>query len=695
MVSTYSALKVELMTTGENNTTWGDITNVNLGTALEEAIVGSANVVFADANQTLSLVDTNASQTARNMRLNLTGSATAGYNLIVPAIKKPYIINNATDGTITVKNATGTGIAVPSGTTTWVYNTGVNVVDTMNYANALSAGTLAASGGTAGTVFGGFGVYNAAGAGTADSAARLYLSGSNTNTRAAFLEGLNSGGSDNAHDMVFGVSDASSAPVERMRLTGVGGYLILGDGPAWDTGLVQSNGSIGVGTFTANSNGHNLRFTKSRQTTPGTHDYANPLQSGDNLGSVQFYGDDGYSYLNAASVYGEVDGSSTGVGDMPGRLTFYTRSDGTSGTSAERMRITAAGNVGIGCTPSSSYRLDVQETGDVTSRVKSIVSTVGAADSAKFAIDSAGTGTATLSMRRDGTEGGYVEWTSSNALNIATTSTNTVTLGTNGVARLTIDGTTGATSFSRPVTFNDVVTVANTGSGTALQVTSTDAGATAAPDISFYRNSASPAVSDTLGILLWDGNNDAAASVTYAQISATAKAVTATTESGMMTLAVRKAGTATSFVTLDGSTNLVTLTNAAGLSIARTAVTSPAATDGNVYSGTYTPTLTAVTNVAATVSDVCTYMRVGNTVTVSGLIQIDPTATGAIEVGVSLPVASNFNATSQAVGTVSDSAATIVGLVASDATNDRMSLLANATTTANRNVAFHATYRVI
>lgn len=150
MASTYSNLKFQLMATGENSTTWGNVTNVNLGTAIEEAIVGSADVAFSSANVTLTLTDTNATQTARNMRLNLTGTATAGYNLVVPAIKKPYIVNNATDGTITVKNATGTGIAVPSGKTMWVYNNGTNVVDAVTHLTALTLGTAlpVASGGT-------------------------------------------------------------------------------------------------------------------------------------------------------------------------------------------------------------------------------------------------------------------------------------------------------------------------------------------------------------------------------------------------------------------------------------------------------------------------------------------------------------------------------------------------------------------
>ena len=146
MASTYSNLKIQLMATGENSATWGNVTNTNLGTAIEEAITGSVDVAFSSANVTLTLTDTNTSQSARNLRLNLTGSATAGYSLIVPSIAKAYIINNGTDGTITVKNATGTGIAVPAGKTTWVFNNSVNVVDAITHLTSLSiAGTLSLS----------------------------------------------------------------------------------------------------------------------------------------------------------------------------------------------------------------------------------------------------------------------------------------------------------------------------------------------------------------------------------------------------------------------------------------------------------------------------------------------------------------------------------------------------------------------
>jgi hypothetical protein len=147
MASTYSPLKIELIGTGDQSGTWGTTTNVNLGTAIEEAITGTADVTFASADVTLTLTNTNTTQTARNLRLNLTGSVSAAQNLIVPAIEKQYIINNTLGYDITVKNSTGTGVAVPAGKSMIVFNTGSNVVEVVT---ALATGTVipVANGGT-------------------------------------------------------------------------------------------------------------------------------------------------------------------------------------------------------------------------------------------------------------------------------------------------------------------------------------------------------------------------------------------------------------------------------------------------------------------------------------------------------------------------------------------------------------------
>jgi len=144
MASTYSDLKIELIGTGEQVGTWGSTTNTNLGTAIEEAIVGTASVSFSSADVTLTLTNTNGTQSARHLRLNLTGTSGGARNLILGSgcqIDKPYIINNGLADTVTVKNTTGTGVAVPAGKSMWVYNNGTNVVEVTTHTPVSSGGT--------------------------------------------------------------------------------------------------------------------------------------------------------------------------------------------------------------------------------------------------------------------------------------------------------------------------------------------------------------------------------------------------------------------------------------------------------------------------------------------------------------------------------------------------------------------------
>lgn len=139
MASSWSdILKLELMTTGEKDGSWGTITNANLDTALEEAITGIAAVSFAsDADKTLTLTNSNATQDARNLILNVTSavSLTASRNLIVPVGPKQYIVWNNTTGSqsIVIKTSAGTGVTVPNGAKMLVVADGTNVQTAINY----------------------------------------------------------------------------------------------------------------------------------------------------------------------------------------------------------------------------------------------------------------------------------------------------------------------------------------------------------------------------------------------------------------------------------------------------------------------------------------------------------------------------------------------------------------------------------
>jgi hypothetical protein len=163
MASTYSDLKIELIGTGEQTGTWGSTTNNNFSVAVGEAITGSADVTFSSADVTVTLTDTNSAQIARNLRLNLTGTSGGARNLILGSgcqIEKLYLINNGLADAVTVKNTTGSGIAVPAGKSMFVFNNGTNVLDAINYLSGLTVGTLN------GVIKGTTGVLSAATAGT-------------------------------------------------------------------------------------------------------------------------------------------------------------------------------------------------------------------------------------------------------------------------------------------------------------------------------------------------------------------------------------------------------------------------------------------------------------------------------------------------------------------------------------------------
>jgi len=156
MPSTYSTnLKIELIPTGAQSGVWGVTTNANLGTAIEQAIVGTATCVTADFTSnvaTYTLTDTNASQTARAFCLNVTATLTGAGTINVPAVQKPYLVfNNSSGGfAVTVKVSGQTGVSIPNGKKAWLYNNGTDVGVAFDYAPTLSLGTAlpVLSGGT-------------------------------------------------------------------------------------------------------------------------------------------------------------------------------------------------------------------------------------------------------------------------------------------------------------------------------------------------------------------------------------------------------------------------------------------------------------------------------------------------------------------------------------------------------------------
>lgn len=130
MATTYStSLKLALIGDGDQAGIWGQTTNTNLGTLLEQAITGVQSITMLDANYTLTNFNGVANE-ARNAVLVVTGTNNAIRDLIPPVVEKLYtIVNNTTGGfAIRVIGGSGTGVNIPNGATCLVYCDGTNFV---------------------------------------------------------------------------------------------------------------------------------------------------------------------------------------------------------------------------------------------------------------------------------------------------------------------------------------------------------------------------------------------------------------------------------------------------------------------------------------------------------------------------------------------------------------------------------------
>lgn len=163
------------------------------------------------------------------------------------------------------------------------------------------------------------------------------------------------------------------------------------------------------------------------------------------------------------------------------------------------------------------------------------------------------------------------------------------------------------------------------------------------------------------------------------------------------------------FYDVDNSFGMTFNIDSGGLSANRTVTFLDIGTDGTVgfyaagstnvatfESNTYTPTLTNVTNVAASTAFDAQYMRIGKIVTVSGKVTVDPTAAGATELGISLPIASNLANEEDCAGVAfSPGVAGQGAAVLADTTNDRAAMKWVAVDITSQTMAFTFTYQIL
>jgi len=128
MASSYStSLKLELIGNGDQSGVWGNTTNNNLGTLLEQAITGVQTITMTDANYTLSNLNGTTDE-ARNAVLVITGTNSAVRQVVAPLVPKLYTVwNNTTGGySITIGASSGAIVTVKNGDTVLVYCDGTN-----------------------------------------------------------------------------------------------------------------------------------------------------------------------------------------------------------------------------------------------------------------------------------------------------------------------------------------------------------------------------------------------------------------------------------------------------------------------------------------------------------------------------------------------------------------------------------------
>jgi hypothetical protein len=370
MSSTFSNLKFELITTGEQSGTWGSTTNTNLGTAVEQAIVGMATLTSANFTTniaTLTLTNTNTAQNARALCLNIAaGAVSAAGTINVPAIEKPYLIINGSSFTVTVKVSGLTGVAVPAGKRTVVYNNGTDVGNQIDYLSTLALGTAlpVTSGGTgtttpaivAGTNVTVSGTWpnqtiNATGGGTVTSVAGtgtvngLTLTGTVTSTGSLTLGGSLTG--VNLASQVSGLLPVANGGTATATPSLVAGSNITITG-TWPNQTVTAAGG-GSGTVTSVSG--TAPVVSSGGTTPAISMAAASTSVNGYLTSTDW---NTFNNKQAAGSYVTVGGAlGTPSSGTLTNCTFPTLNQNTTGTAAGLSATLAVASGGTGVTSST------------------------------------------------------------------------------------------------------------------------------------------------------------------------------------------------------------------------------------------------------------------------------------------------------------------------------------------------------
>lgn len=288
MASTFSpSLRLELVGDGDQSGIWGQTTNNNLGTLVEQAIAGVITINILDANYTLTNFNGVADE-ARNAVITITGTLSAQRNIIAPLADKVFTFRNATTGgfPIQVIGSSGTGVIIPNGSTTSVYCDGTNflplntgaagnfsvsgnlaVTGTTTLTGALSGSTASFSGAVNSTNSALAGTPTATTAGSGDNTTRIATTAFVTGAVTAATGSLGTMSTQNANNVnitggtITGITDLAVADGGTGRSTLAANAVVLGNGtsgvntvaPGSSGNLLVSNGTTWTAATLASS----------------------------------------------------------------------------------------------------------------------------------------------------------------------------------------------------------------------------------------------------------------------------------------------------------------------------------------------------------------------------------------------------------------------------------------------------------